>query len=60
MQEVRQWLIDSPETSNYTCFSLHLDGRKLDDYKELQEEGITQDVDLELVEGLFLFIYIFF
>ncbi|CAJ0921058.1 14866_t:CDS:10 [Entrophospora sp. SA101] len=50
VQEVRQWLIDSPETSNYTCFSLYWDGKKLDDYKELQDEGITQDADLELVE----------
>ncbi|CAG8475236.1 13960_t:CDS:10 [Gigaspora rosea] len=50
VQEVKQWLIDSPETCIYTCFSLSLNGRRLDDYKELQEEGITQDCDLDLVE----------
>ncbi|CAG8622887.1 12933_t:CDS:2 [Acaulospora colombiana] len=50
VQEVKQWLTDSPETCIYTCFSLYLNGRRLDDYKELQEENITQDCDLELIE----------
>jgi hypothetical protein len=51
VQEVRQWLTDSPETSIYTCFSLCYKGKRLDDYKELQEEGITQDCELDLIEG---------
>ncbi|GBB98318.1 hypothetical protein RclHR1_00320013 [Rhizophagus clarus] len=50
VQEVRQWLTDSPETCIYTCFSLCYKGKRLDDYKELQEEGITQDCELDLIE----------
>ncbi|CAG8543922.1 5185_t:CDS:10 [Dentiscutata erythropus] len=49
VQEVKQWLIDSPETCIYTCFSLCLNGRRLDDYKELQEEGITQDSRIHVI-----------
>ncbi|CAB4399183.1 unnamed protein product [Rhizophagus irregularis] len=50
VQEVRQWLTDSPETCIYTCFSLCYKDKRLDDYKELQEEGITQDCELDLIE----------
>ncbi|CAG8468885.1 11169_t:CDS:2 [Diversispora eburnea] len=50
VQEVKQWLTDSPETCIYTCFSLALNGRRLDDYKELQEENISSDCDLDLIE----------
>ncbi|CAI2187484.1 5112_t:CDS:10, partial [Funneliformis geosporum] len=50
VQEVKHWLTDSPETCIYTCFSLCYKGKRLDDYKELQEEEITQDCELDLIE----------
>ncbi|KAG9299129.1 hypothetical protein G9A89_020442 [Geosiphon pyriformis] len=53
VQEVRQFIIESPDTCSYTCFYLNWKGRRLNDYKELQEEGITQDSELDLVEDVY-------
>ncbi|CAG8576150.1 4474_t:CDS:10 [Ambispora gerdemannii] len=53
VQEIRQFIIESPETFSHTCFFLSWKGKRLNDYKELQEEGITQDCELDLVEDAY-------
>lgn len=44
--------MESPETCAHSCFSLALNGERLNDFAELAEvEGITTETTLELLEG---------
>ncbi len=51
VQEIRQVVLDRPESCFRTCFSLHFNGNRLDDFvelhtvEEIQEESIIKVMD---------------
>lgn len=52
IHDIKQSIIESPETCIYSCFYLSFNGEKLNDFQELGEvEGITIESELLLVEG---------
>lgn len=50
---MRQVVLDRPESCYRTCFSLQLDGVRLDDFAELHMiEGLKDGVTIKVVEGI--------
>lgn len=57
--DIKQSIMESPETCAHSCFYLTLNGNRLNDYVELGEvEGMTAESILELVEGILYYIKI--
>ena len=53
VQDMRQVVLDRPESCYKTCFSLQLDGMRLDDFAELHMiEGLKDGVTIKVVEGI--------
>ncbi|KAI8393980.1 clustered mitochondria-domain-containing protein [Radiomyces spectabilis] len=51
IQDIKQSIMESPETCAHSCFYLAFQGKRLNDFGELGEvEGITTESVLELVE----------
>ncbi|KAI8320743.1 hypothetical protein GQ54DRAFT_238561, partial [Martensiomyces pterosporus] len=51
VQDLKQVVSESPNTIEYSCFYLALDGQRLNDFAELGEiEGLQKDSQLELFE----------
>ncbi|KAI9852663.1 MAG: Intracellular distribution of mitochondria [Thelocarpon superellum] len=51
MQDIRQTIVEYPDTLQYSCFHLELDGRRINDFIELSDvEGLTPESALTLVE----------
>ncbi|GAB5586112.1 Intracellular distribution of mitochondria [Umbelopsis nana] len=54
IHDIKQSIIESPETCIYSCFYLTFNGEKLNDFQELGEvEGITTESELLLVEDTY-------
>ncbi|ORX96873.1 hypothetical protein K493DRAFT_324366 [Basidiobolus meristosporus CBS 931.73] len=54
IRDVRQALVESPETCIYSCFYLSLEGQKLNDFMTLAEvEGLNSESQLTLVEDAY-------
>ncbi|KAK9721501.1 Intracellular distribution of mitochondria [Basidiobolus ranarum] len=54
IRDVRQALVESPETCIYSCFYLSLEGQKLNDFVTLAEvEGLSPESQLTLVEDVY-------
>ena len=52
VQDLRQIVLDRPESCYRTCFSLQMDGVRLDDFAELHMiEGLKDDTTIKVVEG---------
>ena len=50
VQDMRQVVLDRPESCYKTCFSLQLDGMRLDDFAELHMiEGLKDGVTIKAV-----------
>ena len=60
VQDLRQVVLDRPESCYRTCFSLMLDGVRLDDFADLHMvEGLKDNSLIKVVEGrLYYFVYI--
>ena len=53
MQEIRQVVLDRPESCFRTCFSLQLNGNRLDDFVELHTvEDMKEDAVVKVVDGM--------
>lgn len=51
VQDLRQSVIDSPQTFQYSCFHLEHNGQRINDFVELSEvPGIGPDAEITLVE----------
>ncbi|KAL0073572.1 clustered mitochondria-domain-containing protein [Phycomyces blakesleeanus] len=51
MHDIKQSIMESPETCAHSCFYLAFKGKRVNDFNELGEiEGITPECELELVE----------
>jgi protein TIF31 len=51
LQDVRQSIVETPDTFQYTCFHLEHNGQRINDYVELSEvEGLKADSEVTLVE----------
>ncbi|XP_020613853.1 clustered mitochondria protein homolog [Orbicella faveolata] len=51
VQDLRQIVLDRPESCYRTCFSLQMDGVRLDDFAELHMiEGLKDDTTIKVVE----------
>jgi protein TIF31 len=51
VQDLRQNIIETPHTFQYSCFHLEHDGQRINDYVELSEvKGLKADSVLTLVE----------
>lgn len=51
VQDLRQSIIDSPHTFQYSCFHLEHNGERINDFVELSEvPGIGPDAEIKLVE----------
>ncbi|KAK8199348.1 putative eukaryotic translation initiation factor 3 subunit CLU1/TIF31 [Phyllosticta capitalensis] len=51
IQELRQSIIDTPQTFQYSCFHLQFNGERINDFVELAEvPGIGHESELALVE----------
>lgn len=56
VQDLRQIVLDRPESCYRTCFSLQIDGVRLDDFAELHMiEGLKDDITIKVVEGTICF-----
>lgn len=54
VQDLRQVVLDRPESCHRTCFSLQIDGVRLDDFAELHMiEGLKDGAVVKVVEGTF-------
>lgn len=52
VQDLRQVVLDRPESCYRTCFSLQIDGVRLDDFAELHMlEGLKDETTIKAVEG---------
>lgn len=52
VQDLRQVVLDRPESCYRTCFSLQIDGVRLDDFAELHMiEGLKDEATIKVVEG---------
>jgi protein TIF31 len=52
VQDMRQVVLDRPESCYRTCFSLIFDGVRLDDFAELHMiEGLKDNCVIKVVEG---------
>lgn len=57
VQDVRQYLFETPETSDLTSYTLMLNGKPINDYAELSEvDGLKPDCTLVMAPGAFLFL----
>ena len=53
VQDLRQVVLDRPESCYRTCFSLQIEGVRLDDFAELHMvEGLKDGVTIKVVEGI--------
>lgn len=53
--DIKQSIMESPDTCANSCFYLSYNGKRVNDYLELGEiEGITPESELVMVEGWFL------
>lgn len=53
---MRQVVLDRPESCYRTCFSLLLDGVRLDDFAELHMiEGLQENSLVKVVEGIYIY-----
>ena len=53
VQDLRQVVLDRPESCYRTCFSLQIDGTRLDDFAELHMiEGLKDGATIKVVEGI--------
>ena len=53
VQDLRQVVLDRPESCYRTCFSLQIDGVRLDDFSELHMvEGLKDGATIKVVEGI--------
>ncbi|KAI8337160.1 clustered mitochondria-domain-containing protein [Chlamydoabsidia padenii] len=51
IHDIKQSIMESPETCAYSCFYLSFNGKRINDFMELGEvEGITTESELQLVE----------
>jgi len=51
VQDIRQVILEKPECCYRTCFSLYLDGTRLDDFMELHDiTGLTEDSLIKVVD----------
>lgn len=51
VQDIRQSIVDTPQTFQYSCFHLEHQGKRINDFVELSEiPGIVEDPVFELVE----------
>lgn len=51
VQDIRQSIVDTPQTFQYSCFHLEHQGKRINDFVELSEiPGIVEDPVLQLVE----------
>ncbi|USW48513.1 Putative CLU domain containing protein [Septoria linicola] len=51
VQDIRQSIVDTPDTFQYSCFHLEHQGKRINDFVELHEaEGIVADPVCKLVE----------
>ncbi|KAF2727791.1 hypothetical protein EJ04DRAFT_581775 [Polyplosphaeria fusca] len=51
VQDLRQSIVETPQTFQYTCFHLEHDGKRINDFVELSEvQGLKADSELALVE----------
>ncbi|ORX48226.1 hypothetical protein DM01DRAFT_1376834 [Hesseltinella vesiculosa] len=54
IQDIKQSIMESPETCVHSCFYLKFNGKRINDFLELGEvENITTDSELELVEDAY-------
>ena len=51
VQDIRQSIVDTPDTFQYSCFHLEHKGKRINDFVELSEvEGIVEEPVCKLVE----------
>ena len=51
-QDLRQSIVETPDTFQYTCFRLELDGERINDFAELSElKNLKTDSEITLVEA---------
>ncbi|KAI7871224.1 clustered mitochondria-domain-containing protein [Spinellus fusiger] len=54
IHDIKQSIMESPETCIHSCFYLALEGRRINDFSELGEvQGITPECELELVQDTY-------
>ncbi|KAI8144263.1 clustered mitochondria-domain-containing protein [Fennellomyces sp. T-0311] len=54
IHDIKQSVMESPETCAHSCFYLALNGKRLNDFAELGEiEGMTTETELQLVEDTY-------
>ncbi|KAI8987473.1 clustered mitochondria-domain-containing protein [Mycotypha africana] len=54
VQDIKQIIMESPETCAYSCFYLSHNGKRLNDFVELKDvEGLTTETELYLVEDTY-------
>ncbi|KAI9497198.1 clustered mitochondria-domain-containing protein [Zychaea mexicana] len=54
IHDIKQSVMESPETCVHSCFYLALNGKRLNDFAELGEiEGMTPETELQLVEDTY-------
>ena len=57
VQDIRQVILEKPECCYRTCFSLYLEGTRLDDFMELHDiPGLTDDSVIKVVDGMLNFL----
>lgn len=53
VQDIRQVILEKPEFCYRTCFSLYLDGTRLDDFMELHDiPGLSETSMVKVVDGM--------
>ena len=56
VQDIRQIILEKPECCYRTCFSLYLNGTRLDDFMELHDiKELKDDSVIKVVDGIFTF-----
>ena len=51
VQDLRQSIVETPDTFQYTCFHLEHDGQRINDFVELSEvKGLSQESEITLIE----------
>jgi len=56
VQDIRQVILEKPECCYRTCFSLYLEGTRLDDFMELHDiPGLTDNSVIKVVDGKYHF-----
>jgi hypothetical protein len=58
VQDVRQYLFETPDASDLTSYTLLLEGKPINDYAELSEiQNLKQDSTLVMAPGTSLFLW---